>query len=230
MRRFRLLSHGGIEIGMRLPGVIGDNSFLDTLLMDNPHKVATISIPFSDNTVLDFAKYVTNPGRQISKAVATRIDAVNKVLGLNVGNFDVESRASMDAVGNDVLEIEHYLGTESKYVIKIEFEQQIPINQEVAEAAVNQPLNMDSSVTNQQTILHNSTLSSRCQQTDTSYDDHEEVRNNDAEDNSYLDATNDNSEYIYLETNSREDESSNSINNIVPQEHDQAILVHQSLL
>jgi len=132
-----LVSLGGLDIGVN--GLNG-SSLLDTLLMDNPHKVATISIPFNDKIVLEFVKNLMNPGKEISRDAAKRIGAVYKILGADIGvEFDeseiAEKRATYNVVDNrelreNALEIE---SEETKYIIKIEVEHQLVTNHASAE-------------------------------------------------------------------------------------------------
>ena len=62
VRKLRLISSNSIELAVT--GI--DSPFLDTHLTDHLHKVATISIPFSDKAVVDFAKNVANSDLEIN--------------------------------------------------------------------------------------------------------------------------------------------------------------------
>jgi len=179
IRKFRLVSLGGLDIGVN--GVNG-SSLLDTLLLENPHKVATISIPFNDKTVLDFAKNLMNPEKEISRDAAKRIGAVYKLLGINIGvDFEgsaiAESRASRNVEDNadlnkTALENE---SEETKYIIKIELEQQLSTNHESVE---NINSNGDISVA----IEHTSIDCSENQTYLTSDSHNQDVQNNFVED------------------------------------------------
>lgn len=128
VRKLRLISSNSIEIAVT--GI--DSPFLDTLLTDHPHKVATISIPFSDKAVVDFAKNVANPDLEINRQAARKIVSIYKLLGVDI---DVEAANATNNVSNtEVREpamLEYELDCENvepKYIIKIELGQQQPLS------------------------------------------------------------------------------------------------------
>jgi len=176
-----LVSLGGLDIGVN--GLNG-SSLLDTLLMDNPHKVATISIPFNDKIVLDFVKNLMNPEKEISRDAAKRIGAVYKLLGINIGvefeeNEIAERRVTDNVVDNadlskNALENE---SEETKYIIKIEVEQQHITNHNHA-SVEDMESNDDVSVA----IEHNSIDNGEKQPDVTNDIDIQDVQNNYVED------------------------------------------------
>eukprot|EP00092_Neocalanus_flemingeri_P038251 GFUD01041632.1.p1 GENE.GFUD01041632.1~~GFUD01041632.1.p1 ORF type:complete len:370 (-),score=102.28 GFUD01041632.1:115-1224(-) len=120
-RKFRLVSSDNVEIAVT--GI--SSSFLDTLLTDHPHKVATINIPFTANTVLEFVKTVANQERQINRDVADRIVSIYRLLGVDIEVTNDDSNTTEDIEEASVLD--HSVG-EPKYIIKIEIEQQTNTN------------------------------------------------------------------------------------------------------
>jgi len=129
VRKLRLVSSNSIEIAVT--GI--DSPFLDTLLTDHPHKVATISIPFSDKTVMDFAKNVANPDREINRCAARKIVSIYKLLGVDIdveaANENATNNVSNTEVGEATAVLDYELDCENvepKYIIKIELGQQQP--------------------------------------------------------------------------------------------------------
>jgi len=118
-RKFRLISSNNVEIA-----VTGLNSpFLDTLLTDHPHKVATISIPFTANTVLEFVKTTTNQERAINRDVANKVVSIYKLLGIDIElNDNSQSEEEIEASFLDNNDNSTNENGEPKYLIKIEIE------------------------------------------------------------------------------------------------------------
>jgi len=118
-RKFRLISSNNVEIA-----VTGLNSlFLDTLLTDHPHKVATISIPFTANTVLEFVKTTTNQERAINRDVANKVVSIYKLLGIDIElNDNSQSEEEIEDSFLDNNDNSTNENGEPKYLIKIEIE------------------------------------------------------------------------------------------------------------
>jgi len=120
VRKLRLISSNSIEIAVT--GI--DSPFLDTLLTDHPHKVATISIPYSDKAVVDFAKNVANPDLEINRSAARKIVSIYKLLGVDIdveaAHENATNNVSNTEVVDHTLDCEHI---EPKYIIKIELGQ-----------------------------------------------------------------------------------------------------------
>merc|ERR1712096_349902 len=118
-RKFRLISSNNVEIA-----VTGLNSlFLDTLLTDHPHKVATISIPFTANTVLEFVRTTANQERAINRDVANKVVSIYKLLGIGIEvNDNSQSEEEIEASFLDNNDNSTNENGEPKYLIKIEIE------------------------------------------------------------------------------------------------------------
>jgi len=132
----RLISSNGVEIGA--PGI--DSPFLDTILTDHPHKVATISIPFSDKAILDFARNVANPDCELSRSVARKIVVIYKHFGIDIEVDENEINNSETRMMEDDTDNNDKILTaqvEPKYIIKIEIEP--PASRTVGELASSSP-------------------------------------------------------------------------------------------
>ena len=226
MRKFRLVSLSGLEIGIK--GFNG-SSLLDSLLIDNPHKVATISIPFNDKTVLDFAKSLMDPEKEIDRDTAKRIRAVYKLLGIDIeieieeneiverrGNNNVEDNA---VVSKNALENE---SDEAKYIIKIELEQpQL--------AAIQGSVEVMDSICDISTAIEQTEIDSGENQTDLSIDNDDNIVQNsyvEDDDNDYQEigvnaSSNSNCEVMNLTQDNVEEAYDNS--DINEQNHDQPL-------
>lgn len=128
VRKLRLISSNSIELSVT--GI--DSPFLDTLLTDHLHKVATISIPFSDKAVVDFTKNVANPDLEINRCAARKIVSIYKLLGVDIDveapNENATNNVSNTEVGEPTM-LDYELDCENvepKYIIKIVLGHQQP--------------------------------------------------------------------------------------------------------
>ena len=124
VRKLRLISSNSIELAVT--GI--DSPFLDTLLTDHLHKVATISIPFSDKAVVDFAKNVANSDLEINRCAARKIVSIYKLFDVEAPNENATNNVFNTEVGEPTM-LDYELDCENvepKYIIKIVLGHQQP--------------------------------------------------------------------------------------------------------